>query len=326
MCLYFLEKIWFHQKPARLRKPVCIAQSYRKDAFLKICKIKPVSELLAQPSALQLQTALPMCPTHSQGQQPEEGWEITTHWHSYSPMVQENKLSTITSGSLFKTRVFKTWFKPRMWYSSHCWWFNSSSSWISKGNLFHTWPRHCTVGPGAGSRAQGAQVQCVSGAVGEISTRRWPRWPQDGSTAAAAQWHCCLCLMSCDPSGSVHLLGSVTSTVGFALQVHSPTLGEHLVLTPLSSTPTSISLLRKPEWKHDLLRVELPEQTNPGCNKYPPNSFTEAVDLSRYKSNRITQFLSVTWERIIVFWGVIITISLGTFVNTSNSMARSGIN
>lgn len=145
MCLYFLEKIWFHQKPARLRKPVCIAQSYRKDAFLKICKIKPVSELLAQPSALQLQTALPMCPTHSQGQQPEKGWEITTHWHSYSPMVQENKLSTITSGSLFKTRVFKTWFKPRMWYSSHCWWFNSSSSWISQGEFvpYMASPLHC---------------------------------------------------------------------------------------------------------------------------------------------------------------------------------------
>lgn len=33
----------------------------------------------------------------------------------------------------------------------------------------------------------------------------------------------------------------------------------------------------------------------------------------------------VTWEWIIIFWGVIITISQGPFVNTGNSMARSGI-
>lgn len=33
----------------------------------------------------------------------------------------------------------------------------------------------------------------------------------------------------------------------------------------------------------------------------------------------------VTWESIIIFWGVTITISQGTFVNTGNSMARSGI-
>lgn len=124
---------------------------------------------------------------------------------------------------------------------------------------------------------------------------------------------------------TVHLLCNVKSTVRFALRVHWWALGEHHFLTSPSSAPTSRAALKTiaktlPVKVRNCLtrqRVSRLEQ------KSGPTTSQAAllVALSCYELNRITQSLSVTWEWITVFWGVIIIISQGTFVNTGNSTA-----
>lgn len=166
-------------------------------------------------------------------------------------------------------------------------------------------PWHCWAWTSC--RAWQAVVQDVPGA-GSGQQEKWPWWPQAASMVTLLD-----ILTSSGPSGSVCLLCTVTSTGGFALTC----TGRTPFLTPLSSTPTSRAA----------------EKTSPGKGRTAwlsqswlwqiPTQFLRGGSLlSCYKQGNPAP--PVTWEWII-FWGVIITISQGPFVNTGNSMARSGI-